>query len=293
MIEAGLINIDKPADWTSHDVVAKIRSLLRRGYGGDAKRKVRVGHTGTLDPMATGVFPVCFGAATKISSLLMNGEKEYEVTCRLGLSTDTQDITGKVLQSCEPPVFSSETVSETFASFVGTILQTPPIFSAVKVGGRPLYKWARLGLDVERAPRPVTIKAIRLNRMEGKDLFLTVVCGRGTYIRTLCADIGAKLGVGGCVLSLRRTRSGIFSISDSLPLDRFIEEYSTGEWESQVYSMEKVLSLLPDLPMERALPAPVKGAKRPSAQGAREGEAPLALPMEGALPASVMERCYV
>jgi tRNA pseudouridine55 synthase len=165
----------------------------------------------------------------------MDVEKEYAVVCRLGLSTDTQDITGKVLSSCPVPASAFERVAEVVSSFVGTILQTPPMYSAVKVGGTALYKLARKGVDIPRASRPVTIREIRIERIEGNDLFLNIVCHKGTYVRTLCADIGDRLGVGGCAASLRRIRSGRFSTANAVPLDQFIEQVMKGE------NLEKVI----------------------------------------------------
>ena len=238
---AGVINIDKPADWTSHDVVAKIRSLLRRSG------IERVGHTGTLDPMATGVLPICFGAATKLSSYFMNGDKEYAVTCRLGEETDTGDRTGKVIHSCEPPVFSNQALADALSSFVGIISQTPPIYSAIKVSGVPMYKMARKGIDVERVPRSITIKSIELERVDGHDLYLNVACSKGTYIRTLCADIGRKLGVFGVVDALRRLRCGPFEIDQSIPLDKFIQLYTVGGWEARIVSLEEAVAMLPSV----------------------------------------------
>jgi len=237
MITEGVLNIDKPAGWTSHDVVAKIRSLLK---------VKRVGHTGTLDPMATGVLPICFGAATKISSVLMGGEKEYAVTLRLGQETDTQDATGKVLRSCIPPAFSTQRLEEALASFVGTISQIPPIYSAIKIGGVPLYKLARKGLDIERAPRPITIKSIPLLKVDGNDISFNVTCSKGTYVRTLCADIGTKLGVYGHAYSIRRLRSGCFAIDTAITLDAFRDFYAKGEWEDQVTSIREALAFFAD-----------------------------------------------
>lgn len=239
MVTSGIINIDKPAGWTSHDVVAKIRSLLK-GNGIQ-----RVGHTGTLDPMATGLLPICFGAATKLSAYFMNGDKEYDVICRLGQETDTGDRTGKVVQSCELPLFSSEAVSEALFSFVGTTMQTPPIYSAIKVKGVPMYKWARKGIDLPRVPRPITIKSIQLLRIEGRDIFFTVACSKGTYIRTLCADIGRKLAVFGFAEAIRRQRCGPFSIDQAIPLDQFIQLVTVGGWEARVFSMDEAIAMLP------------------------------------------------
>jgi tRNA pseudouridine55 synthase len=237
MLTEGIINIDKPSGWTSHDVVAKIRSTLKIK---------RVGHTGTLDPSATGVLPICFGPATKISAQIMEGEKEYDVTLRLGEETDTQDADGKILRSCVPPSFSTQVLEETLASFVGTISQVPPIYSAKKIGGVPLYKLARKGLDIERAPRFITIKEIRLNAVSGNDLFLSVVCSKGTYVRTLCADVGEKLSVFGHARTIRRTRSGFFSIASAITLPSFLELYHKGEWEDRVFRMGDVLAFYPN-----------------------------------------------
>ena len=246
MVMSGVINIDKPAGWTSHDVVAKIRSLLKRNG------ILRVGHTGTLDPMATGLLPICFGAATKLSALLMNGDKEYDVTCRLGQETDTGDRTGKVIQSCEPPLFSPCAISEALSSFMGTTMQTPPIYSAIKVNGVPMYKLARKGIDVARVPRPITIKSIQLHRVEGHDIFFSVACSKGTYIRTLCADIGRKLAVFGFADAIRRIRCGPFSIDQAVSLDEFIRLITVGGsdpckgCEARIFSMDEVRAMLPD-----------------------------------------------
>ncbi|MBI3358363.1 MAG: tRNA pseudouridine(55) synthase TruB [Nitrospirae bacterium] len=252
MITAGVINIDKPSSWTSHDVVAKIRSLLKIK---------RVGHAGTLDPMATGVLPICFGAATKISSLLMNGEKEYEVTLRLGQETDTQDAAGKVLRSCIPPAFSTQVLEETLAGFVGTISQMPPIYSAIKIGGVPLYKLARKGLDIERAPRLITIKRMQLLKVNGNDITFNVTCSKGTYVRTLCADIGTKLAIYGHAYSIRRLRAGFFSIDTAITLDAFRECFARGEWEDKVTSISEVLKFFSD--DSPHLTSPYKGEESP------------------------------
>ena len=233
MITEGILNIDKPSFWTSHDVVAKIRSLLKIK---------RVGHAGTLDPMATGVLPICFGAATKISSVIMGGEKEYGVTLRLGQETDTQDATGKVLRSCDPPVFATEIIEETLASFVGTISQMPPIYSAIKIGGVPLYKLARKGLDIAREPRLITIKSIELLKVDGNDISFNVACSKGTYVRTLCDDIGKKLGVYGHAYLIRRLRSGYFGIDTAVTLDAFRDFYAKSEWEDKVTPVSRALA---------------------------------------------------
>lgn len=232
----GIINIDKPAGWTSHDVVAKIRGLLR---------VKKVGHAGTLDPEATGVLPICFGKGTKVVPFLMDAEKEYDAVLRLGEETDTQDATGRIVRTVEVPSGIEEQVRETVASFIGTYEQMPPMYSAVKVKGVPLYRSARAGKVVERAARTVSIREIGFKGIEGRDVAFSVVCSKGTYVRTLCADIGAKLGVGGHLLRLRRSRAGQFRIFDAVGLNEFCELYAKGDWGKKVYSLNEVLKGLP------------------------------------------------
>jgi len=244
MIMSGVVNIDKPEGWTSHDVVAKIRSFFKKNG------IERVGHTGTLDPIATGVLPICFGAATKLSASLTNGDKAYDLACRLGQATDTGDRAGKVIHTCEVPPLSMQTIVDTLSSFVGTILQTPPAYSAIKVRGVPMYRLARKGIPVEATPRPITIRSIQLRRVEGHDLFLSVACSKGTYMRTLCADIGRKLGVFGHADLLRRIRSGPFSIDQAIPLDQFIQLCMMGGWEARVFSMDQVIAMLPSIDLK-------------------------------------------
>lgn len=236
MMKDGVINIDKPAGWTSHDVVAKIRALLKIK---------KVGHTGTLDPEATGVLPICFGKGTKIVSLLVEVEKEYDLILRLGEETETEDATGRITRTVPVPPSIFEEVPQLLKTFVGTYEQIPPMYSAVKVKGVPLYRAARAGRIVERKSRRVTIHDIRLKGMEANDISLNVVCSKGTYIRTLCADIGARLGVGGHLFRLRRVRSGKFHLENAVPLDRFCGLLQDGNWEEEVYSLNEVLTDLP------------------------------------------------
>lgn len=240
---SGILNIDKPAGWTSHDVVAKVRSLLK---------VKKVGHTGTLDPDATGVLPICFGKGTKIIPYWVNVDKSYEAVLRLGLSTDTQDATGRVLHVCEVPPYISALVAGTMQQFVGVSMQIPPMYSAIKVKGVPLYKAARRGETVERQPRPVTIREIRLHRIEGNDLFFSTTVSKGTYVRTLCADVGDRLGVGGCLLSLRRTRSGPFQIGDAIGIEALCERYAQGgrAWAEVVHPLDVALRGLPALSVQ-------------------------------------------
>ncbi|HEY4484974.1 MAG TPA: tRNA pseudouridine(55) synthase TruB [Nitrospiria bacterium] len=206
----GFLNVNKPSGWTSHDVVAHLRSVL----------KIRkIGHTGTLDPAATGVLPICVGKATKLSHLLIGTDKRYRAVMRLGETTDTQDAEGKILVRRHAGSVTEEQVREALVYFTGPISQIPPMYSAVKVGGQPLYKAARDGREVSRSPRTVTLHRIELLGIEGADISLEVDCSKGTYIRTLCADIGERLGVGAHLLRLERTRSGPFRIemAASLP----------------------------------------------------------------------------
>lgn len=206
----GILLIDKPRGWTSHDVVGKLRGVLRQR---------RIGHSGTLDPMATGLLAVFIGRATRAVEFAESQEKEYLASLRLGVETDTQDITGTVLRTCEREV-SREELEQILPLFRGNIRQIPPMYSAVKVGGKKLYEIARKGGTVERTPRNVTIFRLDLLEKTDGDWQLDVVCSKGTYIRTLCQDIGQALGVGGTMSALRRVRAGRFSIEDALTLEQ-------------------------------------------------------------------------
>ena len=204
----GVINIKKEKGFTSHDVVAKMRGILRQK---------KIGHTGTLDPEATGVLPVCLGNATKLCDMLTEHTKEYIATLKLGLTSTTQDITGEILTQKKVMV-SEEEVRKTIASFVGDQEQIPPMYSAIKIDGKRLYELARSGKEVERKPRPVTFFEIEILSMNLPDIELRVLCSKGTYIRTLCHDIGQALGCGAVMTSLNRTRSGQFSIDSAITL---------------------------------------------------------------------------
>ena len=206
----GILIIDKPQDWTSHDVVAKCRRVLHER---------RVGHAGTLDPMATGVLPVFVGRATRAVEFAAGSDKEYLAGLRLGVRTDTQDTTGTVLE--ERPVTADRAALEAvLEDFRGEILRVPPMYSALKVKGQKLYELARKGVEVERAPRPVTIHALEVVEQVSESEFrLRVACSKGTYVRTLCHDIGAKLGCGGAMYALRRVRACGFGEADALPLE--------------------------------------------------------------------------
>ena len=206
----GIIIIDKPADWTSMDVCAKLRGILKTK---------KVGHAGTLDPMATGVLPVFVGQATRGVSFAESGDKEYLAVLRLGLVTNTQDTSGQALHRTEelPDRAALEAV---LPRFTGEISQLPPMYSAIKIGGKKLYELARQGKEVERRPRPVTIHALELvEQTSPGDYVLRVRCSKGTYVRTLCHDIGQALGCGGCMSSLRRTMAAGFTLAESRSIE--------------------------------------------------------------------------
>ena len=209
----GIIVIDKPAGWTSMDVCAKIRGVLHER---------RVGHAGTLDPMATGVLPVFVGRATRAVEFAAEGGKEYVAGLRLGVVTNTQDTSGTVLE--EKPVSVDRAALEAaLAPFRGDILQIPPMYSAIKRDGKKLYELARKGQEVEREPRPVTIYGLEVVDQTGPaDYLLRVQCSKGTYVRTLCHDIGQALGCGGCMYSLRRTEAAGFSLDQAVTLDALL-----------------------------------------------------------------------
>ena len=209
----GIVIIDKPAGWTSNDVVSKLRGVLRTR---------RIGHGGTLDPMATGVLPVFVGRATRGVEFFEHAEKTYETVLRLGITTDTEDITGTVLTEQDAFVTGSM-LEDVLAQFRGEILQVPPMYSALKVNGQKLYDLARKGKEVERKSRPVTIHELTLLGMEADGIRLRVRCSKGTYIRTLCKDIGAALGCGGCMAALRRVQAGEYTIGEAIPLATLIE----------------------------------------------------------------------
>ena len=204
----GIINVYKEKGFTSFDVVAKMRGIFHQK---------KIGHTGTLDPDAEGVLPVCLGKATRVCDLLTDKDKEYRAVLLLGQETDTQDITGQVLNTASVDV-SEEQVKEVILSFLGHYEQVPPMYSALKVNGEKLCDLARKGVTVERKARPVTIHDIKITRVELPEIEMVVSCSKGTYIRTLCHDIGKKLGCFGCMKSLLRTRVDRFLVEDSFRL---------------------------------------------------------------------------
>jgi len=207
----GVLLVDKPADHTSHDVIARLRGKLKMK---------RIGHAGTLDPMATGVLVVLVGKATRVSQYLMSVDKEYAGTIKLGQVTNTQDAEGEVLETRPVPPLTEAEVLATMKSFVGDQYQTPPMFSAIKIDGVPLYKMARKGEEIEREPRFVRISSFELTRFASPEIDFVLRCSKGTYVRTIAHDFGAKLGCGGHLSALRRTATGKFVIAQCLTLDQ-------------------------------------------------------------------------
>lgn len=210
----GIILVDKPSGWTSHDVVGKLRGILHER---------RIGHSGTLDPMATGLLVVFVGRATRAVEFAEADEKEYVAGLRLGVSTDTQDLSGTVLSENEQNISETE-LNAVLERFKGEIEQIPPMYSAIKVGGKKLYELARKGIETERKPRRITIHELELIGRDGNDFVLRVRCSKGTYIRTLCSDVGDALGCGGCMSSLRRTKAGAFSLCDAHTIEEIQSE---------------------------------------------------------------------
>lgn len=223
----GIVIVDKPQGWTSQDVTARLRRVFQTR---------RIGHGGTLDPMATGVLPVFVGRATRGVEFFEHAEKTYETVLRLGLTTDTEDITGTVLTEQEVHV-TAEMVEAVLERFRGEILQVPPMYSALKVNGQKLYDLARKGKEVERQPRPITIHELVFLGMEANELRLRVRCSKGTYIRTLCKDIGEALGCGGCMAALRRITAGEYTIEEAVPLQTLLNTQTPEEYLRAVDTM--------------------------------------------------------
>lgn len=223
----GIVIVDKPQDWTSQDVAARLRRVFNTR---------RIGHGGTLDPMATGVLPVFIGRGTRAVSFFEHAEKVYETVLRPGITTDTEDITGTVLTQQEV-CLTSEEIEAVLPRFRGEILQTPPMYSALKVDGKKLYELARKGVEVERKPRPITIYELTLLKVAEDGIHLRVHCSKGTYIRTLCKDIGQALGCGGCMAALRRVQAGEYTAAQAVPLETLLESENPEQYLLTVDSM--------------------------------------------------------
>lgn len=231
----GIIIIDKPEGWTSMDVCAKLRGVLH---------EKRIGHGGTLDPMATGVLPVFVGRATRAAEFCENAVKRYTAGIRFGITTDTQDITGNVLTESGKTI-TEDALLSLLPQFTGKQSQIPPMYSAVKIGGKKLYELARKGKSVERKPREIEIASLSLVGRSDRDYLLDIICSKGTYIRTLCADIGDRAGCGAVMSSLRRTAAGTFSEKDAVPLNDVISAAESGSADILLRPIDSLFSEYP------------------------------------------------
>lgn len=233
----GIINIYKEKGYTSHDVVARMRGICKQK---------KIGHTGTLDPDAAGVLPVCLGSGTRLCDMLTDKDKEYVAELLLGVETDTQDMTGQIL--CEKePVMDEALVRECIMGFQGDYMQVPPMYSALKVNGKKLYELARAGKEVKRQARPVTIHEIEILEMNLPVVKIRVACSKGTYIRTLCADIGERLGCGATMKSLLRTRVGSFLLDEAITLKQLEEIRDEGKIEEILFTVDSAFAECPAL----------------------------------------------
>ena len=233
----GILVIDKSAGWTSQDVAAKLRGVFHER---------RVGHGGTLDPMATGVLPIFIGRATRAAEFLESAEKEYVAGLRLGVVTDTQDTSGNILET-HPVAVTREEVQAALRQFLGPIEQIPPMYSAIKINGQKLYELARRGQEVERKPRSITIHELELLEGADADYLLRVRCSKGTYVRTLCHDLGRALGCGGCMSSLRRTRAGSFTLSQAVTMQQVLNFAAEQAPQALLMPVDAVFSMHPPL----------------------------------------------
>ena len=241
----GIIIMDKPQGWTSMDVCAKLRGIFH---------EKRVGHAGTLDPMATGVLPVFIGRATRAVEFAAGSDKEYVAGLKLGVVTNTQDITGEILEQ-RPAEVTRKQLLAVLPRFTGAIEQVPPMYSAIKINGKKLYELARKGKEVERGPRPVTIHALEAldgPPPQGVDFLLRIHCSKGTYVRTLCHDIGQALGCGGCMSSLQRVKAAGFTLADSVTLEAVQAAVDRGEGESLLLPVDCCFAGLPVLVLKTA-----------------------------------------
>ena len=232
----GILNIDKPYGITSMDVVRRVKR---------ASRQRRVGHAGTLDPVATGVIPVCLGQATRLMEDLINGSKTYRADVELGASTNTYDALGDITAHSDASAVSRADVEHSLQAFIGDIMQTPPMYSALKRDGKRLYELARAGVQVELEPRPVTVHAIDLQDWTPPIATIQVRCGRGFYMRSLAHDLGQALGCGGYLKTLERLHCGGFSIADSVSLEEIEERFADGSWQDAAHAPDAPLLSLP------------------------------------------------
>jgi len=257
----GFIVVDKPAGITSHDVVARVRRILKMK---------KVGHTGTLDPFATGVLPVAVGEGTKAIPFLDEGIKEYRAVMRLGVATDTDDVDGTIIAEHPLDGIDEAAIRGTLAAFIGVMAQIPPMFSALKRNGVPLYKLARKGEEVEREPRQVTLSSLVVDRIDLPLVAFTVRCSRGTYVRALARDLGDRLGCGAHLTELRRTASGPFTLEQARTLEQLAAEALSGPELVGIISLNAALAHLPHLELTTDGERRVRNGISPSADDLEE-----------------------
>jgi tRNA pseudouridine55 synthase len=260
----GVVIIDKPAGKTSHDVVSEVKKILG---------VKKAGHTGTLDPMVTGVLPVCLNEATKLAGFLTGEDKEYLATMLLGVKTDTLDIEGKIISQSDNFV-TEEEIRVAMTQMVGKIKQVPPAYSAVKYCGKPLYKWARKGVLLDMEPREVKIHSIVIEDISFPRVTFRVVCSKGTYIRTLCSDVGDLLGLGACLYSLRRLRSGYFSEEMGVSLNNYEDNNKKNKLLEKILPMAELLPLLTTIELEDHSAAKLLNGWQPSVEMMKEHDLP-------------------
>ena len=260
----GVVIIDKPAGKTSHDVVSEVKKILG---------VKKAGHTGTLDPMVTGVLPVCLNEATKLAGFLIGEDKEYLATMLLGVKTDTLDIEGKIISQSDNFV-TEEEIRVAMAQMVGTIKQVPPAYSAVKYCGKPLYKWARKGVLLDMEPREVKIHSIVIEDISFPRVTFRVVCSKGTYIRTLCSDVGDLLGLGACLYSLRRLRNGFFSEEMAVSLNNYDDNDKKNILLEKILPMAELLPLLTTIELKDHSAAKLRNGWQPSVEMMKEHDLP-------------------
>ena len=258
----GILLIDKPRDWTSSDVVAKLRGVLH---------EKRIGHAGTLDPMATGLLVLFVGRATRACAFAEAEDKAYRAALHLGITTDTQDITGRVLREADASAVTEEALRAALRRFEGEIGQIPPMYSAIKHKGKKLYEIARRGGEVERKPRPITVRHLELTGREGEDWLLDVACSKGTYVRTLCHDVGESLGCGGCMSALRRVRAGAFSVEDAHTLPEVIAAAAEGGAEELLLPLDGLFAAHPALTADAEAERRIRCGGEAAAPGAPDG----------------------
>ncbi|MCL2254544.1 MAG: tRNA pseudouridine(55) synthase TruB [Lachnospiraceae bacterium] len=248
----GIINVYKESGYTSHDVVAVLRGIFKQK---------KIGHTGTLDPLAVGVLPVCLGSGTKLCEFLTDKDKEYKAVLRLGMTTDTQDLSGRIISE-QKVLVTEEEVCSALNSFRGRIMQVPPMFSALKVDGKKLYELARDGKEVERKPRPAEIKELEILRMDLPDIEFRLVCSKGTYVRTVCHDAGVLLGTGGAMKALERTRSGEFLQADALTLAEIGELMKADKITGVIKPVDSIFDQLTKVVVKDEYLKPVKNGNK-------------------------------